>query len=288
MIPLILVISGMLVYEMNPYQGPGEGLVRIPDVTAHTAYFVFNPNDFNPYGTFTFLADATIADLVTLPDGTQRARIDLKDKELEIGELSSGAKPEMRAKWKGKPGAPIYDVSAQDTLDWVPSFSEMSGASQTLKGNADFNSIVSIRLGELTSARHPRVQGKIFSFQFLNDTGKPCSVSTIADHGLARNLVLKADGTDLVITLKDRNGKPLAAGEVKEVKDLSGRSVEMSITNYPSKRTPLPGGVRQDHLEMLFKAALKNPPTADKICLPSPAPPDTVTGSSAFCPPMQP
>jgi hypothetical protein len=282
MIKLILVISGMLVYEMNPpatFKGPGQGLVRIPTVAGHTAFFVFDSSDLDPYESFTFLADPSIADLVTLPDGTQRARIDLKDKKLEIG---SGAK--VTAKWKGLPDAPAYDPAAPDTLDWLPSLSEMSGALQPLKANTDFSSVVSIGLGNLTSTGQPKdAQNKIVPLKFLKNSGAPCAIS---DHSLARFLRLDADGTGLVILLKDKSGTMiLAAGKVVAV---PRGPVAMSITNFPSKLTSPPDGPRLDHLEMLFQAAIRNPPASDKICLPSPPPPGTVTGSSAFCPPVRP
>ncbi len=283
MIPLILIISGMLVYEMNPpakYSGPGQGLIRIPAVTAHTPFFVFDPGDFEPYQTFLPLADSTVADLETLPDGTQRARIDLTDKRLEIGSGTS-----MTAKWKGNPTAPVYDDTAPDTLDWVPSFFEMvSGVAQPLKADAGFSSVVSIGLGNLTSAGQPRdAQGKIIPLKFLDKSGVDCSISP---HGLAHFLRLDADGTGLIILLKDKTGTTtLAAGKVVAA---PRGPVAMSITNFPSKLAIPPPSPRLDHLEMLFQAAIKNPPTSDKICLPSPPPPGTVTGSSAFCPPVRP
>jgi hypothetical protein len=283
MIPLILVISGMLVYEMKPpatYSGPGQGLVRIPAVKAHTPFFVFDPGDFDPIPPAKSLADTTIADLVTLPDGTQRARIDLTDKRLEIG---SGAG--MKAKWKGNPNAPVFDETAPDTLDWVPSFFElMSGVAQPLKADADFSSVVTIGLGDLTSAGQPKdARGKIIPLKFLKISGTNCAISP---HGLARFLRLDADGTNLILLLKDKTGTTtLAAGTVVAA---PRGPVAMSITNFPSKLTLPPSTTRLDHLEMLFQAAIKNPPTSDKICLPSPPPPGTVTGSSAFCPPMRP
>jgi len=283
MIPLILIISGMLVYEMNPsasYRGPGQGLVRIPAVAAHTPFFVFDPEDFDPISTNKKLGDATIADLVTLPDGTQRARIDLTDKRLEIGSGTS-----MTAKWKGNPNAPVYDETAPDTLDWVPSFFElMLGVAQPLKADADFRSVVSIGLGELTSAGQPKnAQGKIVPLKFLKNSGASCA--SISDHGLARFLRLDADGTGLILLLKDKSGTILAAGKVVSA---PRGPIAMSITNFPSKLTLPSSTTRLDHLEMLFQAAIKNPPTSDKICLPSPPPQGTVTGSSAFCPPVRP
>ena len=159
---------------------------------------------------------------------------------------------------------------------------------QPLKADVDFSSVVSIGLGNLTSAGQPKnAQGKIVPLKFLKNSGVSCAIS---DHGLARFLRLDADGTGLTILLKDKRGTTLAAGKVVAARR---GPVAMSITNFPSKLTPPPSGPRLDHLEMLFRAAIKNPPTSDKICLPSPPSPavvggTTVTGSSAFCPPLRP
>lgn len=188
----------------------------------------------------------------------------------------------MTAKWKGSPSAPVYDEAAPDTLDWVPSFFEaMSGVVQPLKADVDFSSVVAIGLGELTSAGQPKdAQDKIVKLDFLKNSGVKCG--NISPHGLARFLRLDADGTGLIIQLKNKSGTTLAAGKVAH------GPVAMSITNFPSKLTPPSSTTRLDHLEMLFQAAIKNPPASDKICLPSPPPPGTVTGSSAFCPPVRP
>ncbi len=285
MIPLILVISGMVVYEMNPpanFKGPGQGLIRIPLVTPHTPFFVFDPSDFGPYLAFDSLAKETVADLITLPDGTQRARIDLTNKLLEIGSGTG-----MTAKWNGTPTVPIYDEStpeALEALDWVPSFFELTlGVAQPLKADTDFISIVTIGLGILTSAGQPMNAGKIVPLDFLKVSGTTCS---IAPHGVARYLSLKADGTDLILLLKDKTSmKTLAAGKVVAV---PRGPVTMSVTNFLSVLTPPSSTTRLDHLEMIFQEAIKNPPASDKICLPSPPPPGTVTGSSAFCPPLRP